>query len=440
MASRADLSRDSSSRTHTGQGNSDRHFDDSRQVELIQRGVALFGLLLIAVTWRLWTPQNLFPRVPVLESLARLPEPAATLATWCAVAVCCASLTAIVLLAHHRTTSRIAAGLVAISFIALVLLDQHRLQPWIVHISVCLLIAALAQPERRWSYLVWFTASIYIYSALGKFDAQFLHTVGQDFVHTALRGLGWDADRVDERLRLSAAAALPLFELCVGLGLLFRPARTISAIGAIFMHVLLLGLLGPWGLGHAWGVLFWNALFILVSALLFLWPWKTKISPPRDTLRIGPIEVLLAMCLIAPLGERFGLVDHWLGWALYAPHSSRAQVEISSQAVESLPAVVQPFVDCQSDPPGLWCSVRIDRWSLATLGAPVTPQQRFQIGVARALSQYVDDFEIRVDALDTANRWSGRRGHREFRGSIELAAAAERYWLNTTPCFAPKVD
>ena len=30
---------------------------------------ACFGLALFAVTWKLWTPQNLYPQVPVFEVL-----------------------------------------------------------------------------------------------------------------------------------------------------------------------------------------------------------------------------------------------------------------------------------------------------------------------------------------------------------------------------------
>jgi hypothetical protein len=333
---------------------------------------------------------------------------------------------------------------------ALVVLDQHRLQPWCVHIAVCLLVAAFASSERRLMYLTWFTASIYIYSALGKFDAQFLHTVGQDFARVILEGLGWNAQRVAYRLRIAMAIGFPIAELCIGVGMLFGPTRALAAVAAIVMHAVLLWVLGPWGLRHAWGVLLWNMLFIAMNVLMFLWPTRRSTNPlralPGPTMepepgassnartavssgaisnvspkassalapqtvqyRFGFIDVFLIGCLIVPLGERLGLVDHWLGWALYAPHSSRVHVAVSATAVEHLPSVVKPFVHCDAEETALWCDVRLDHWSLATLGAPVTPQQRFQIGAARALSHFVADHEIRVDVLSTADRWSGPR-------------------------------
>lgn len=442
------------------------------QNERIERALALGGLALILSTWRLWTPQNLFPRIPLFEALAMLPSTAVATTTLGATALCCAALAAIAIAPHRSRLNRASALLVAVMFVVLVLLDQHRLQPWCVHISVSLLLAAFGHPDRRLKYLIWFTASIYVYSALGKFDAQFLHTVGQDFVTVILRGVGLQADQVAYRLRFWMAVGFPVFELCVGLGLLFRWTRFAAAAAAIVMHAMLLWVLGPWGLHHAWGVLLWNGCFIALNVLMFLQPNRhekrsnaesdalsdaqspsdqpelavatTDVTPGSDRqvvpLRFGLIESMLVCCIAMPFGERLGLVDHWLGWALYAPHSSRVQVQISSAAVQRLPAAVQPFIQCDAEEHSLWCVVRVDRWSLATLGAPVTPQQRFQIGVARALTPLVDQYEIRAVVFSTADRWTGRRKEHQLRGSTEIDAAGNRYWFSTTPCFNPPAN
>ena len=37
-------------------------------MHVLRRVVAVFAVLLIAATWRLWTPQDVFPQVPFLES------------------------------------------------------------------------------------------------------------------------------------------------------------------------------------------------------------------------------------------------------------------------------------------------------------------------------------------------------------------------------------
>jgi hypothetical protein len=406
--------------------------------------------VLLAITWRLWTPQNVFPRVPLFEFLVAWPLTTLALVDWSAAAVSGVGL-AYLSLGRSGCAAKLAALLVATAALVLCSLDQHRLQPWLVHVVVSLLLVTCAQPLRRTEYLRWFTASIYIYSALGKFDAQFLHTVGQDFVGMLLHQMGGNIAALSENARFWLAACLPIAELCVGCGLACRRMRVPAACGAVVMHSLLLAVLGPWGLGHAWGVLAWNLLFIVVVILLCFWPDEAPSAADEPTAqsavsthephtpsgRFGWVEVLLLIALLAPLGERLGVVDHWLGWALYAPHSSRARIEISAAAVQELPAVVQPFIVEASESELIWREVRIDRWSLAVLGAPVYPQQRFQVGVARALAASVGEREIRVRLLSVASRWSGRRTEQTLAGKRELEAAASRYWFNTRPVFAP---
>lgn len=409
--------------------------------ELIGPVLAIGGLALLAVTWRLWTPQNVFPRVPAFEIVTSWPGQAADALNWIALGV---ATLALLYLAIGRIgrLSKAAAISVAVSWLVLIVIDQHRLQPWAVHIGLGLLLVQFAQPSRRMNYLRWFTVSIYIYSALGKFDAQFLHTVGQDFVGTFFAQIGRDIRVLSPGARLWLAAALPAGELLVGIGLAFRSTRAVAAGAAIVMHVALLAVLGPWGLHHAWGVLVWNMLFIATDVWLFLWPDASASAsndpPAGSSVRFGWVEALLAVALVAPLGERLGVVDHWLGWALYAPHSSRVRVEIAAGAVPRLPAVVQPFIDSDNEAEPIWREVRIDRWSLATLGAPVYPQQRFQLGVARALAERVGQRDIRVHLLSTADRWTGRRKAETLDGRRELDAAANRFWFNTQPIFAPR--
>jgi len=138
-----------------------------------------------------------------------------------------------------------------------------------------------------------------------------------------------------------------------------------------------------------------------------------------------------------PITERSGLWDHWPSWALYAPHSSRVQVEVSAAAIERLPENLQKLVSLTSvdtDEMALWIRVPIDAWSLETLDTPVYPQARFQLGVAEAIAREVDsDFQVRIKLLGTASRLSGKRYQETFTSLQQLLRACSRYWLNTQP-------
>ncbi len=296
------------------------------------------------------------------------------------------------------------------------------------------------------SWLLTFTASIYIYSAIGKLDAQFLHTVGQDFLRQLLQVTPGSYELLSENARVALAGLFPCGELLCGMGLLWKPARQIALWLAVLMHLTLIAILGPWGLAHSWGVLLWNVVFIGLDVLMwrelraleadkpFQWQWFERPSTGTWTrmYRLGAMCLCTCMLLV-PLGERLEVTDHWLGWALYAPHSSRARIEILSGSRDRLPLSAQPFVNENATEIAAWRTVSVERWSLETLGVPVYPQQRFYVAAARALAQHVDEFGIRVTLLGTASRWSGRREQRLLETRQELERAGDRYWFNTQP-------
>ena len=160
-------------------------------------------------------------------------------------------------------------------------LDQHRLQPWAYQSMIyATLFASLPWPiARRWMTLL--AISVYVYSGLGKLDYQFAHTVGQELIGVAARPFGGLPESISGQMRSVVALALPAAECLTGLCLIPRRLRPIAGSMLIAMHGVLIGLLGPWGLNHSWGVLIWNSLLIVQAWFLF-------IRPANDPRASGP--------------------------------------------------------------------------------------------------------------------------------------------------------
>jgi hypothetical protein len=122
--------------------------------------------------------------------------------------------------------------------------------------------------------------------------------------------------------------------------LLYTQRWGITSADALFLIVAL----GPWGHDHSAGVLLWNGFFIVQNWLLFpspvhvlapgQWPGGaiTRPIPPGDSpgaKTAGAIAwALLAIPLLAPLGEPWGLWDHWPSWAVYAARPAKTTVFI----------------------------------------------------------------------------------------------------------------
>lgn len=409
----------------------------------VQRCWALFGLLLIAVTWRVWTPQTVYPRVPLLRVADSLP----LACQWAALAALVVSLLVVALGLLPRLND-VKQAWVFLAFVVamavLILTDQHRLQPWAYQLTIYAVVFATVPSDtdnraRGLALLRILMLSIYLFSALGKFDYQFLHTVGQQFLEVVWGFLGIGVAQWPWPLRLVLAAVFPLVELLVAIALLVPRLRPGGAVAAVMLHASLLLVLGPWGLQQQPGVLVWNMFFIAQATLLFCGS-RRQFNSGEPAMKPGQLTprrwaptcvVLVVVCL--PLLEPFGWFDHWPAWGLYSPRNSRALVEVHRAGLRNLPAELRPFLGT-ADPDTTWVTLRIDDWSLATLSVPIYPQDRFQLGVAEAIAErYGLERTIRVRLLGMSDRLSGARPEKTLIGRQQLVAAESRFRCNAQP-------
>jgi hypothetical protein len=378
-----------------------------------------FVLALIGVTYPLWFPIGDGSIYPLL-SLVDLGKPIALLASVTLIG----SLIVAVLPGNPRWSWSIVAGSLFVSF----LVDQHRIQPWAYQTAIYAVVIAALPAQLARSWLIPVAASVYIYSALGKFDYQFAHTVGQDFLNTLaspIDGLPaeWDASQ-----RAKVALLFPIGELAIGVGLLLPITRRFAAPAAMLMHGSLLAILGPWGLGHSTGVLVWNAALVVQAYLLMIQSAPEAAGQPRS--KFAPVAYgFVVIALLAPLSERFGYWDHWTSWALYSPHNSRVDVEIHKSAIEQLPKQLQDFIDTDPDTDH-WHALNLGHWSLSVRRVPVYPQARYQLELSNKLAdQYHLQDAIRLRQRSISDRWTGERAEHLWLGQRQIERGLKQYWL-----------
>jgi hypothetical protein len=333
--------------------------------------------------------------------------------------------------------------LFAASMMGMVLVDQHRLQPWAYQFILIAIVLATRDGPQSCFLLRWLTVAIYFWSSLGKFDHVFLHGAGQQFAATVGGWFGGSLELAPEWLRLTAAAVFPLAEMLVAAGLVLRRTRRAALAGAVVMHAGLFGVLGPVGLDHKPGVLVWNLFFIAQAVFLFggsrdgKRDGEERDEPhPRDTVlrpRFGLAEALIALAITLPALEPWRLWDHWPSWGLYSTRAERVTVLVHRLAAFRLPEALLPFLR-DADVGEDWRELEIDRWSLESLGVPVYPQARFQLGVAESLGRHYElGAFIQGIHFYPSDRWTGRRRRETYLGVDAISEAAGRSWLNGHP-------
>jgi len=448
-----------------------------RRLELL---LTASGLLLIAATWWLWFPDGRFPLLPLSGTLTQVPLFIDRLLSIGLIAVLAATLFA------GRRSLRLS---VLIMGAALVLLNQHRLQPWFYHLllmnllpggseqrsdvvspqrhrerrenSAATIVLDRTGPQRGPSGAAWIrpaslralcvsvvnhscgiisrprsgalliTAGIYFWSGWSKLDATFLTGYGRQFVEVIAGAVGLSVRFLNDRDLSLLAAILPAGELIVAL--LLVPARTRNA-GlklSLVMHGLLLLAVGPFGLNHEAGVLLWNGYFILQNLLLLRSDSNAVMAGemPPVQMRSSAGRILIGLALLMPALRGFGLWDNWPSWAVYSASPARVHVLIEDSAVELLPPDLRDCLEPRAVRDG-WSWLRLDWWSLRSVNAPLYPQDRFQLGLVIGMARrYGLQQSVRVIHEGEADRFTGRRSRREFRGLSELESLAGEYQL-----------
>ena len=415
-----------------------------RRATWLRRWWAVAGLALFAATWKLWTPQTEFPQVPLFGWAGSLPAVLDRLAF----GVLLGSLASAAL----RPGSRRSWLAIVASLSVLLVLDQHRLQPWawqlLLMATVWMASNQCDSQERFARLLRVVTISIYFWSAVSKLDAAFSVSHGPTLIEALFQSVSINAVRWPASVKWWLAFSLPLGELLVAIGLCWPHTRRAALIAATALHVGLILALGPTGLGHRPGVLWWNIAFIRHDWLLFGVRASDAVTPPslsrwfrafalratplettlnvvqkpdnhRDKLGgVGCVSVILFAC-VWPITERQGLCDHWLAWSVYSTRIERVSVTLTDEGVRRLPVSAQRLVVAGE----LW----LDRWSLSALDVPIYPQLRFQLGVVEGLRQRCGEENI-VEVV-VQRGVSGIE-----RLTVEQCDERRRqFWINTRP-------
>jgi len=414
-----------SEETHQARSPTDRAF------LIYQRLVGIFLLLLIGVTYPLWTGSTTFPAVPAVEALCGV-----------SIGVDRILLGVLVLLSiaiqitgpQSKVSSRLWLA-VSTMLVACFLLNQHRFQPWAYQFAVLGLIFGLASPTNARRLTIWISLSIYFYSAISKLNPSFINELGSDFLITlgSIVGLPLSPEQLASWKWL--ALGFPLFELLTFALLLFPRTRKLGMVAACTMHVGLIVVLGPQGLAHSWGVLIWNVFFFIQAILLFGFTESVEDTEPTPNATFGLLaaRIVCGCVILFPLLELVGLADPWPAWGLYASHVGRTHLFLSRHAVDRLPEPLRGYVDTESTD-DLFVPVRLEKWSLEATGAPIYPGQRFSFAVARALVNKTDTANATRIVLESpAARLTDDRQADTFSGDKMAMEADRRYWLNTKP-------
>lgn len=402
---------------------------------MIQRLLGCFTLLLLVVTHALWgsppTVDN--PQIPWFAWGIDAPFGVDI----CSVFLLSTASLGLCLFSMRNRTTRAFFLIYTISFSILILLDQHRLQPWVLQFLLMTIVLGLSKHHLGMKCCRWIVLTIYFYSALSKLDTSFYESHGQLLLDGLLKAVHIDGSFWSDNFRNLLAMLFPLGELLIVSLLLFRRTCRCGVVFSWVMHSAIILAVGPLGLNHEFGVLLWNVYFILQNYILF-WAHQDKreeeATLPPSRIQIGNRLAVSLTILFAvlPVLENWGWYDHWPAWAVYSSRSESVVILVDQEAAEEFPNFLKelcgrPILFEEKVP------VSLDRWSFEKRNCPIYPQMRYRLALAKALIQeWTSEDEIEFKIESTPQRWTGERETITLVGWSELERyLSATFYLNT---------
>ena len=379
-------------------------------------------LLMVGLSWPLWVDDPDFPRVPFVRDLPELPRSV----SWLVLFGIQATLASATIGVRWRLMVAISLPLLTFAIVS----DQDRFQPWAYQYGLVGLAMACCSRDLALRLARWYVFGLYFYSGLSKVDASFCRELGPTFLSAALGPFGIDPGRWPGSVRTEACLAMPGFEIAVAWLLAFPRTRRIGLVAAVVQHSALIGILGPWGLGHSPIVLIWNGSLIAGDLILF---GRSTLPTGFDEPKLGRFASgVFWAAMILPIGERVGLCDAWPGHALYASHVERADVFVHEDDLDRFPDAVRRRLG----PAGVtsWRRLDLTGWSRDIRGTPIYPSGRVGNAVAEFLEvRYAGIQPVRLVQRGRARAWDDARDRDESLGLAAIRKRGDRFLLNARP-------
>jgi hypothetical protein len=359
----------------------------------VLRVATVAQLLLMLSTWPLWWGTAHFPSVSLIPGFDSV-----TATNWCSRVL----LSGLVVLSVWMVSAKGGRQLsrralpVLLCAVGLALLNQHRLQPWHWLFIMMTLQAWLLEGKQLLQCLRLTIVTIYVFSALSRITTGSANTMSIAIIHEAADVLLPRTVRLSETSIHGISHLMIIGEISIGVLLLVPRLRIAGIVSAVCMHVLLMAVLGPFGLKHHWGVLIWNLFLALCVPFLFCCSGNSEQSNSQITRPSFVFRGLVAFVVLFPLSGLFGIADNWLSWQVYSPRPETIHLLVETGSIDRLPESVRPSVR-----PALllsdWHPVRLDHWSLAGVRAPLYPEDRFQLAITQLLVADLPDGSFRIE-------------------------------------------
>ncbi len=311
---------------------------------MIYRAIQLSIVIQMALSKELWWPSGarLFPLVPAFDVLDGI---SGWISGWISGLLSSALVLSVIAMVSGFWSERKHAitGIVLISLLGII--DLNRLQVW-VWMWFLFWILDIWGGGSKHGYR-WVLAGIYFWGGLNKLNPWFLDNF--DWFCAAFE---WSSPFVGNKLAAGLAA---IFELVLGLFLLWHSSRRWAIWGVFLIHCYILLVIGP--IGYNWNQVVWPWNIAMMG---LVWHFFRELGEEKKPIRYSIVLVAI-LVWVMPVLNFFGWWPESFSWKMY----SNTQREAGIVSAVGRPCMIlAPYWDRYSVEDQY---LQIDDWSYAEL-------------------------------------------------------------------------
>lgn len=356
-----------------------------QQANILLKVVALFWFATKIWSYKTWIANRLYPVIPSFDFFKYLPD---------GLHIILFSVSLILLLVIVFTNRKIAL-LIAFFVIELFscMLDTVRWQPW-EYMYMCIFLINIINFHRPKNILVLihlFLISMYLFSGLHKLNRGFLHSFWMNDI--LVKYLGISLNVILKYKLFFAGLIIPFFEiLFAGLLVFSKNKRRISYF-FIMIHLIILFIIGPFGLDYNSVVWFWNLALIII--LMIVYGKTIQINHIRSLLKNNIYWLILWFFM--PILSFFGRWYQYFSFNLYSGKGEQMYIYFSVKDK------MHPEFGEITINKGLQC-VNLQNWAMQEIKSVPIPEKEIYLKISDKIKKKYKKNNVKVILYNSGNR------------------------------------
>lgn len=351
----------------------------SKKLNWVIRLTSVFWIMAKLISCKLWLADRLFPLVPPFEFLT-----APSIAHTILYVISLALLGLLIFIPQNKWLLIVVVSVELVSC----LFDQNRWQPWEYQYIITLLVILFNYKNEKniLSLIIFIMAGTYFYSGLTKVNPVFLQSIWNNLLLSKTFGLSYQTTH--QWWVYNAGYLIGIIELIFAVGLFFKATFRAATYLLVAMHIIIIGVFGPFGLNYDHVVWPWNLTMLSYLFILILFNSGFTFSMSFLHLkRNWPVVILFG---IMPLFSLWGKWDFFLSSSLFSSRPTDMYVCLPQNSDSAL---LKFSVPNQSPCGDSSVVLNIRTWAFEEMGAPAYPQTRVYNVIQNKLQKTYPDLQ-----------------------------------------------